>query len=87
VSKLVTTTANSGLMTDNQHSKIYGSSPAGPTENQALTLKSVGAFLFYQRLPDFVSEFFRNNFTAEREGFEPNSPICSISIIYENSFR
>jgi DNA polymerase III epsilon subunit-like protein len=24
---------------------------------------------------------------AEREGFEPNSPICSISIIYENSFR
>ena len=24
---------------------------------------------------------------AEREGFEPNSPICSISVIYENSFR
>ena len=24
---------------------------------------------------------------SEREGFEPNSPICSISVIYENSFR
>jgi len=50
------------LLTHNQ--VVTGSSPAGPTENQALTLKSVGAFLFYQRLPDFVSEFFRNNFTA-----------------------
>ena len=25
--------------------------------------------------------------SPEREGFEPNSPICSISVIYENSFR
>ena len=24
---------------------------------------------------------------AEREGFEPNAPICSISVIYKNSFR
>lgn len=24
---------------------------------------------------------------SERAGFEPNSPICSISVIYENSFR
>ena len=24
---------------------------------------------------------------AEREGFEPNAPICSISIIYTDSFR
>ena len=23
----------------------------------------------------------------EREGFEPNAPICSISVIYEDSFR
>jgi hypothetical protein len=23
----------------------------------------------------------------EREGFEPNAPICSISVIYKNSFR
>jgi len=46
VSKQVTTTAKSGLIADNQYGKIYGSSPAGPTENQALTLKSVGAFGF-----------------------------------------
>jgi len=24
---------------------------------------------------------------TEREGIEPNSPICLISVIYENSFR
>ena len=24
---------------------------------------------------------------SEREGFEPNAPICSISVIYKNSFR
>ena len=24
---------------------------------------------------------------AERKGFEPNSPICSISVVYKNSFR
>ena len=29
--KLVTTTAKSGLIADNQYGKIYGSSPAGPT--------------------------------------------------------
>jgi hypothetical protein len=29
VSKLVTTTAKSGLIADNQNGKIYGSSPAG----------------------------------------------------------
>jgi hypothetical protein len=46
VSKLVTTTAKGGLIADNQYDKIYSSSPAGPTENQALTLKSVGAFGF-----------------------------------------
>ena len=51
-------------MTDNQYSKTYGSSPAGATENQALTLKSVGAFLFFQRLPDFISEVLRNYFTT-----------------------
>jgi hypothetical protein len=27
------------------------------------------------------------NPAAEREGFEPNAPICSISVIYKNSFR
>ena len=46
MSKQVTTTAKSGLIADNQYGKIYGSSPAGPTENQALTLRGVGAFLF-----------------------------------------
>ena len=45
VSKQVTTTAKSGLIADNQYGKIYGSSPGGPTENQALTLNRVGAFL------------------------------------------
>ena len=44
MSKLVTTTAKSGLIADNQNGKIYGSSPAGPTENQALTSNDVGAF-------------------------------------------
>ena len=33
------------------------------------------------KLPDVVEG------APEREGFEPNSPICSISVIYENSFR
>jgi hypothetical protein len=46
VSKQVTTTAKSGLIADNQYGKIYGSSPGGPTENQALTQKCVGAFSF-----------------------------------------
>ena len=41
-----TTTAKGGLIADNQYGKIQSSSPAGPTENQALTLKSVGAFGF-----------------------------------------
>ena len=45
VSKLVTTTAKGGLIADNQYGKIYSSSPAGSTENQALTLNRVGAFL------------------------------------------
>ena len=26
-------------------------------------------------------------YASEREGFEPNAPICSISVIYEDSFR
>jgi hypothetical protein len=55
VSKQVTTTAKSGLIADNQYGKIYGSSPGGPTENQALTLRGVGAFWFhlysYYRIP------------------------------------
>ena len=46
VSKQVTTTAKSGLIADNQYGKIYGSSPGGPTENQALTSNDVGAFFF-----------------------------------------
>ena len=45
VSQQVTTTAKGGLIADNQYGKIQSSSPAGPAENQALTLKSVGAFL------------------------------------------
>ena len=30
---------------------------------------------------------YQAELASEREGFEPNSPICSISVIYENSFR
>ena len=29
----------------------------------------------------------KRNSPSEREGFEPNAPICSISVIYKNSFR
>ena len=31
-------------------------------------------------------QFEKRYSEAEREGFEPNAPICSISVIYKNSF-
>ena len=34
-----------------------------------------------------ASDDITTQFNSEREGFEPNAPICSISVIYKNSFR
>jgi hypothetical protein len=57
VSKQVTTTAKSGLIADNQYGKIYGSSPGGPTENQALTQKCIGAFFLRKTLSNTWASF------------------------------
>jgi hypothetical protein len=45
--------------------------------------KSTFSILFYLRL----DRKNNNGAPPEREGFEPNSPICSISIVCKNSFR
>jgi hypothetical protein len=41
----------------------------------------------YQMSYHLTEEELTENYAPEREGFEPNAPICSISVIYENSFR
>jgi len=43
---------------------------------------------YFELYPDLMPEMDEPyTHATEREGFEPNAPICSISVIYTNSFR
>ena len=42
---------------------------------------------FYKYTRGLLTEYQKRKAPTEREGFEPNAPICSISVIYKNSFR